>query len=70
MKLLEELAQPAHLSHLITSLATLILNLSTGAGDHMLPLGGPRDKAARNRPTGVRALDPVSVGVGVDNQLV
>jgi hypothetical protein len=42
VKLLEDLAQPAHLSHPISN--NPILSLSTGTGDHRLMLGGPRDK--------------------------
>jgi hypothetical protein len=68
MKLLEKLAQPAHLSHTISN--SPILSLSTGAGDHILLLGGSRDEVGpkkhhivEGRPMSVRSPDPVSVGV-------
>jgi hypothetical protein len=41
VKLLEELAQLAHLSHPISD--NPVLSLNTGARDHGLTLGGPRD---------------------------
>jgi hypothetical protein len=49
MKLLEKLAQPARLSHTISN--SPILSLSTGAGDHILLLGGSRDEVGPKSTT-------------------
>jgi hypothetical protein len=68
VKLLEEVTQPTHLSHPICD--GPILSINTGAGDHMLTLGEPRDEVgpkehciAEGRSACVCAPGPVSVGV-------
>jgi hypothetical protein len=68
----EKLAHPGGLGHAIGHSA--VLDLSTGAGDDRLPLGGPGDEVgaqehsiARSGPARVGAAGPV--GVGVDHKL-
>ena len=68
VQLLEELAEPAGLSHAVGHSA--VLGLGTRAGDDRLPLGRPGDEVvtkehsvSESGPTCVRATRPVSVGV-------
>ena len=72
VELHQELAKPGHLCHAVSHGA--ILGLGTGAGDHRLSLGRPRDKVApeedsvaRGGATSVWTASLISVGV--DNQL-
>jgi hypothetical protein len=64
MELVEELAHPGGLGH------NAVLGLCAGAGDDVLPLGGPGDELGTQEhditgdgPARVGAAGPVSVGV-------
>jgi len=72
VKLSRELSKPGGLRHTVGD--GPVLHLGTGAGDHRLPLGRPRDEVAaqedgvaRRGPASVRAATPV--GVGVDDEV-
>ena len=72
MELRQELSKLGRLRHAVSD--STVLRLSTGAGDHRLLLGRPRDKVAvqedgiaESGAASVRTASPVSVGV--DNQL-
>lgn len=71
-KLENKLAQPDHLSNCIGD--SSVFGLGTGAGDCILPLGGPRDQIITQEncvPGGglanVRTISPV--GIRVSNQV-
>jgi hypothetical protein len=68
MELLEELAQPGGLWHVVGHVA--VFGLCAGAGDDGLPLGSPGDEVGVQEhditgcgPTCVGAANPISVGV-------
>jgi hypothetical protein len=72
MELGQELPEPGSLSHAVGNGA--VLRLGTGAGGHLLALGGPghqvaseEDGIARGGPSSVWTASPV--GVSVDDQL-
>ena len=69
VELLQELAQPATLSHHMSN--STVLCFCTGAGDHGLTLGGPRnqiiaevDTIAGGGAPRIWAASPVDIGVG------